>query len=35
VADWFVKTAYSAAWDYQQKRFPDVTPRLKELLTKK
>jgi TRAP-type C4-dicarboxylate transport system substrate-binding protein len=35
VADWFVKTAYSAAWDYQQKRFPDVTPRLKELLTRK
>jgi len=35
VADWFVKTAYNAAWDYQQKRFPDVTPRLRELLTKK
>jgi TRAP-type C4-dicarboxylate transport system substrate-binding protein len=35
VADWFVKTAYTAAWDYQQKRFPDVTPKLKELLTKK
>ena len=33
--DWFVKTAFSAGWDYQQKRFPDVTPKLKELLIKK
>jgi len=34
VADWYLKTAYDAAWQYQQKRFPDVTPRLKELLSK-
>jgi len=35
VATWYVKTAYSAAWDYQQKRFPEVTAKLKDLLTKK
>jgi TRAP-type C4-dicarboxylate transport system substrate-binding protein len=34
VADWFVSTAYKAAWDYQQKRFPEVTVKLKDLLTK-
>jgi len=26
-------TAYTATWAYQQRRFPDVTPRLKELLS--
>jgi TRAP-type C4-dicarboxylate transport system substrate-binding protein len=35
VAEWYVSTAYKASWEYQQKRFPDVTPKLKELLTKK
>ncbi len=35
VAEWYVSTAYKAAWDYQQKRFPEVTAKLKELLTKK
>ena len=35
VAEWYVSTAYKAAWDYQQKRFPEVTGKLKELLTKK
>ena len=33
-AQWFIKTAYDAAWEYQQKRFPKVTPMLKKLLTK-
>ena len=27
VADWFLKTAYDAAWEYQQKRFPKVSER--------
>lgn len=35
VAEWYVSTAYKAAWDYQQKRFPEVTAKLRELLTKK
>jgi TRAP-type C4-dicarboxylate transport system substrate-binding protein len=35
VADWYVSTAYKAAWDYQQNRFPEVTPKLRELLIKK
>jgi TRAP-type transport system periplasmic protein len=35
VAEWYVSTAYKAGWDYQQKRFPEVTAKLKELLTKK
>jgi TRAP-type C4-dicarboxylate transport system substrate-binding protein len=34
VADWFLTTAYDAAWEYQQKRFPEVTPQLKKLLKK-
>ena len=34
VADWFIKTAYDAAWEYQQKRFPEVTLKLKKVLTK-
>jgi len=33
VARWFVDTAYNATWEYQQKRFPDVTPKLKVLLS--
>ena len=32
-AKWFVDTAYEATWAYQMKRFPDVTPRLKVLLS--
>ena len=32
-AKWIVETAYAATWDYQQKRFPDVTPKLKTLLS--
>jgi len=35
VDKWFIETAYNAAWENQQKRFPDVTPKLKELLLKK
>ncbi len=35
LAEWYVSTAYKAAWDYQQKRFPEATAKLKELLTKK
>ena len=34
IADWFISTAYKAAWDYQQSRFPEATAKLKELLTK-
>jgi len=32
-AKWLVDTAYDSTWAYQLKRFPDVTPRLKSLLT--
>ncbi len=32
-AKWFLDTAYAATWAYQMKRFPDVTPKLKELLS--
>jgi len=32
-AKWLVDTAYAATWAFQMKRFPDVTPRLKELLS--
>jgi TRAP-type C4-dicarboxylate transport system substrate-binding protein len=32
---WFIDTAYNAAWDYQMKRYPEVTQRLRELLTRK
>ena len=34
VADWYIKTAYSAAWEYQQKRFPEATSKLRELILK-
>ena len=33
VAKWLVDTAYNATWEYQQKRFPEVTPRLRTLLS--
>ncbi len=32
-AKWLVDSAYAATWAFQMKRFPDVTPRLKELLS--
>ena len=32
-AKWLVDTAYEATWAFQMKRFPDVTPRLKVLLS--
>ena len=32
-AKWLLDTAYDATWAYQMKRFPDVTPRLKVLLS--
>jgi TRAP-type C4-dicarboxylate transport system substrate-binding protein len=35
VAKWFIETAYNAAWEYQMKRFPAETPKLRELMTKK
>jgi len=34
VAKWYLESAYKAGWDYQQKKFPEPTPRLKELLSK-
>jgi len=34
VAEWYLETAYNSAWEYQQERFPEVTPKLRELLTK-
>lgn len=33
-AEWFFETAYEAAWEDQIKKFPEVAPRLKELLSK-
>lgn len=33
-AKWYLEAAYEGAWDYQQERFPEVTPKLRELLTK-
>lgn len=32
-AKWLVDTAYDSTWAFQQKRFPDVTPKLKVLLS--
>ena len=29
-AKWLVETAYKSAWEYQQKRFPEITPTLKK-----
>jgi hypothetical protein len=34
-AKWFLDTAYNAAWDYQMKRYPDVTPKLRQLISGK
>jgi TRAP-type C4-dicarboxylate transport system substrate-binding protein len=33
VAKWFTDTANEATWKFQQQRFPDVTPKLKALLS--
>jgi len=33
-AEWYLNTAYSAAWADQIKRHPDVAPKLKKLLSK-
>jgi TRAP-type C4-dicarboxylate transport system substrate-binding protein len=33
-ADSYVQAAYDRAWERQQERFPEVTPHLRELLTK-
>jgi TRAP-type C4-dicarboxylate transport system substrate-binding protein len=30
----YVDAAYNSAWDYQQKRFPEITPKLRELFSK-
>jgi TRAP-type transport system periplasmic protein len=35
IAEWYISTAYKACWDYQQSRFPEVTAKFKELLTRK
>jgi len=35
VDKWFIETAYNAAWESQQKKFPDVTQKLRELFLKK
>lgn len=34
VARWFLDTAYNAAWQFQNERFPEVTPKLRDLLSK-
>ena len=33
-AKWYIDSAYKGAWDFQQKRFPEITPKLKQLYTK-
>jgi len=34
VNDWYITSAYDKGWELQQEKFPEVTPRLKELYTK-
>jgi len=34
VAKWFLDQAYNSSWDYQQEKFPEVTQKLRKLLTK-
>ena len=34
VAEWYLATAYDAAWAYQMDKFPDETPGLKALISK-
>jgi TRAP-type C4-dicarboxylate transport system substrate-binding protein len=33
-AEWFLKTAYDAQWKDQIKKYPDVSPKLRELMSK-
>jgi TRAP-type C4-dicarboxylate transport system substrate-binding protein len=33
-AKWYLDAAYNGAWAYQQKRFPEITPKLRQLLSK-
>ena len=33
VEKWFIDTAFNAAWEYQMKRYPDVTPKLRQLFS--
>jgi hypothetical protein len=33
-AKWFFDTAYSAAWEDQFKKHPDIAPKLKKLMSK-
>lgn len=33
-AEWYVQSAYNSAWELQRKRFPKVTPKLREVLSK-
>lgn len=33
-AKWYIDSAYKGAWDFQQRRFPEITPKLKQLYTK-
>jgi TRAP-type C4-dicarboxylate transport system substrate-binding protein len=33
-AKWYVESAYKGAWDFQQKRFPEITPKLRQFYTK-
>ena len=32
--EWLLRTSYDATWAYQMERFPKVTPKLKELLSR-
>ena len=34
MAKWFRDTAYDAAWKYQEERFPEVTKKMRQLMTK-
>jgi len=34
VNDWFITSAYDKAWELQQEKFPEVTPKLRELFSK-
>ncbi len=33
-AKWYFETAYTAAWEEQMKKHPDIAPKLKELMSK-
>lgn len=34
MAKWFLDTAYNAAWEYQMKRYPEVTPKLRQMISR-